>query len=207
MCLLFASVCLPCLTLAAQLSFQVQDQQGDALPDAVIELRSEKLLPHTTVHGEITQQNLTFVPWVSAVQKGTLVEFPNRDKTRHHVYSFSAPKVFELKLYANTPENPVLFDQPGIVVLGCNIHDHMQAYVYVGESPFLSVSDEAGNITFDNLPEGQYQVMLWHPWQNKESQPQTITVDSDVRTAHFVIDISKQSKPAPPRRGFGKNYR
>ena len=49
--------------------------------------------------------------------------FPNLDPIMHHVYSFSATKPFEIKLYSGDPPTGILFDKPGVATLGCNIHD------------------------------------------------------------------------------------
>ncbi|HAW22137.1 MAG TPA: hypothetical protein DCX38_02040, partial [Pseudomonas sp.] len=103
-----------------------------------------------------------FVPAVLAVATGTAVSFPNRDDIRHQVYSFSPAKRFELRLYEGTPSAPVTFDQPGLVILGCNIHDWMLGYVYITDDPWFGVSDAEGRIQLD-APAGQYPAPLWHP--------------------------------------------
>ncbi len=185
-------------------SIQVVDQTGAPLEDAVIELISQDAVASTTKSGTMTQQGLLFVPYVLAVKAGTAVEFPNKDKTRHHVYSFSEPKVFELKLYAGKPEKPVLFDKPGIVVLGCNIHDHMQAFVYVGTSALLAVSDAKGNAEFSELPSGTATLKVWHPWQTNPVAEQQINLSA--LPATLTVPITPSEKPKPPKRGFGQSY-
>lgn len=200
-CLLFAVTNgLQALTLA------ITDQSGKALPHAVVELLGDNPR-QVSPDAEVIQDELMFSPWVSAVPVNTLVHFPNRDKTRHHVYSFSPAKIFEIRLYADTPEAPINFDQSGIVVLGCNIHDHMQAYIYVGESALLAVTDTRGFAQFDQLPAGEYSVRLWHPWQDSETPPQQITVSEDAQTLTLALPVTEQAMPKPPRRGFGKKYR
>lgn len=190
---------------AASLQLQITDQQGQPLADAVVELIAplpQKLVVKTA---EVAQQDLTFRPFVSAVQAGSKVDFPNQDKTRHHVYSFSPAKVFELKLYAGKPEAPVEFDTPGIIALGCNIHDYMQAYIYVGESPWLAVTDEQGIARFAEVPAGEYQLKRWHPWQDAEIAGQTLQVPISEGQA-WVIAVTRQQKPSRPKKGFGNNY-
>jgi hypothetical protein len=91
-----------------------------------------------------------------------MVHFPNRDTVRHHVYSFSPAKNFELKLYTGTPANPVLFDKPGVVVLGCNIHDNMAAWVLVVETPYFGKTNSAGDVVLPNVPAGNYRLRTWH---------------------------------------------
>jgi plastocyanin len=191
--------------LLAAVEVKVTDQQGQPLEDAVVELLNPENLQFSQKKAEVKQQDLTFIPFVSAYQIGTAVDFPNMDKTRHHVYSFSPAKVFELKLYANKPEAPVVFDQAGIVALGCNIHDYMQAYIYVGDSQFLQVTDGKGQVTFTDLPAGTYQLKLWHPWQNADWVTQQIQI-KEGQTLSYQLAITAQEKPKKPKKGFGASY-
>ena len=110
----------------------------------------------------MAQQGRQFVPSVLVVTTGTAVSFPNRDKVRHHVYSFSPTKKFELKLFAGTPANPVVFDKPGIAVLGCNIHDNMAAWVMVLDTPFYASTDSVGLVSLSDVPAGTYHLRVWH---------------------------------------------
>jgi hypothetical protein len=103
-----------------------------------------------------------FDPAVSVVTIGTAVHFPNRDTVRHHVYSFSPTKKFEIKLYVGTPAEPVVFDQPGIAVLGCNIHDQMAAWVLVVPTPWYGKAAADGVVRLPNVPAGSYRLRTWH---------------------------------------------
>jgi hypothetical protein len=97
------------------------------------------------------------------VRAGTQVQFPNKDNIRHHVYSFSPAKKFELPLYRGTPAQPVLFDKVGVVKLGCNIHDWMLAYIYVTDAPYFGKTAGDGRVNLDGLARGSYRVWVWHP--------------------------------------------
>ncbi len=149
---------------AATVQIQVQDERGKALPDAVVflESREAKLLAKPLQGAEMAQTGRQFVPNVLVVPTGTAVSFPNRDTVRHHVYSFSAIKKFELKLFAGTPANPVVFDRTGIAVLGCNIHDNMAAWVVVVDTPFYAVSDSLGLAALADVPPATYRLRVWH---------------------------------------------
>src|SRR5690606_24430689 len=146
--------------MAAELNIKLVDRQQQAIADTVVELipsvMPDKAMP--VGHYEMSQKNRTFIPFVLAVPRGAKVDFPNLDRTRHHVYSFSEAKPFELKLYVGQAEAPILFDKPGLVALGCNIHDYMQAFIYVADSPIVAVTDEKGEIQFKDLAAGQYKV-------------------------------------------------
>ena len=153
---------------AATVTVQVQDASGKPLTDAVAYLESaqaSKVLngakPSSPV--EIAQVAKQFDPRVSVVPVGTMVSFPNKDAVRHHVYSFSPAKTFELKLYSGTPANPVQFDKAGVAVLGCNIHDNMVAWVVVVDTPYFGRSSKGGPVVIGGVPAGSYRLRVWHP--------------------------------------------
>ena len=142
---------------------QVRSAAGVALADVVVAVQTNgqaaKASPQTTA--QMAQRARQFEPHVLVVQTGTAVSFPNFDTVRHHVYSFSATKSFDIKLYAGTPANPVVFDSAGVATLGCNIHDRMSAHVVVVDTPMFAKSDATGTVTFD-LPAGQHVLLYWH---------------------------------------------
>ena len=149
---------------AATVTVTVADRAGKPLSDAVVMLAPlSGHLPVRPMNGvEIAQAHRQFDPRITVVTVGTAISFPNRDTVRHHVYSFSAAKIFELKLYAGVPATPVLFDKPGIVVLGCNIHDDMVAWVVVVDTPLYARSGTDGRSQIDSVPDGKYEVRAWH---------------------------------------------
>jgi len=156
--------CAGALAQAAPVEVRVADAAGRPLAGAVVFLESrearEQVRPMSGA--EIAQADKQFVPAVSVVTVGTAVHFPNRDTVRHHVYSFSPAKRFEIKLYVGTPAQPVVFDQPGIAVLGCNIHDHMAAWVVIVDTPWHGRSDADGRVLLPAVPPGGYRLRTWH---------------------------------------------
>lgn len=155
---------------AGELTVQVADQAGNPLSNAVVYLESEtKLNRSSPGEANIDQKNKQFWPFVSVVQVGTSINFPNKDSVRHHVYSFSPAKVFELKLYSGVPAKPVIFDKPGTVILGCNIHDSMLAYIHIVDTPYFGKSDVNGIVKLTDLPSGQHVLKVWHYATVKEN--------------------------------------
>lgn len=149
---------------AGELTATVVDQNGEPVDDAVIYLQAVDGRPFSAgpVESAVDQVDKAFVPHVQVVTMGSAVAFPNSDDIRHHVYSFSEAKAFELPLYIGTPANPVVFDRPGVVDLGCNIHDFMRGYVLVLETPHHATSD-AGRARLPGLPAGRLEIHIWHP--------------------------------------------
>lgn len=139
-------------------------EDGKPVPHAVVSLAGAKQVNANSAEAVIDQRDRRFEPHVTVVARGAQVSFPNSDDTRHHVYSFSPGNSFELKLYRANDAPPVTFERPGVVTLGCNIHDTMKAYVLVSDEPVAGVSDASGNVS---VPLGAGQLPLeatvWHP--------------------------------------------
>jgi len=111
------------------------------------------------------------------VTVGTPVNFPNFDTVRHHVYSFSPIKPFELKLYAGVPQAPIIFDKPGTAVLGCNIHDQMAAWIVVVDTPHYARTAADGQVRLENVPAGDYRLRAWHAGVPAGKEPATETLN------------------------------
>lgn len=172
---------------------QVTDSKGVPLPDAVVyaEPLSGKIPPPGGRGAQIEQAGRNFKPLVTVVQTGSTITFPNNDTVRHQVYSFSPSKVFELKLYSGTSSSPQLFDKAGTVVLGCNIHDRMVAYVQVVDTPWFAKTDDNGTARIDNLPPGDYRLKAWH-YDLKSADPppeQHISTKGEALTVAIRLDV------------------
>jgi len=152
------------LAIAAPPSLTLVLEAGvDDLSDALVYLEAEDASPELSPETvEMDQFNRAFSPRAVAVEKGGAVRFLNNDDVQHHVYSFSAPKRFELPLYQGEPPEDIRFDKAGEVVLGCNIHDWMVGWVHVLETPFFDFADSDGQVAID-APPGQYRMTIWHP--------------------------------------------
>ena len=150
---------------AASVQVQVVDKAGKPMADAIVFLESPdaKVAAKPLKGVEMAQVAKQFVPAAIVVTPGTAVQFPNQDTVRHHVYSFSPAKTFDLKLYAGVPANPVVFDKAGIAVLGCNIHDNMVGWVLVVETPYFGRANADGKLVLDGVPAGTYRLRAWHP--------------------------------------------
>ena len=127
--------------------------------------------------GSISQTNETFVPHVLAVRVGTIVDFPNNDTTYHNVFSLSKTKRFDLGRYPKGQSKSVLFDEPGIVRVFCEIHSHMSAFVLVFAHRFFAVTDDRGRYRIDQVPPGTYTVAAWYEGAIREARSVTIPED------------------------------
>lgn len=202
--LIVLTVCILCGRLdAGSVTVTVKDSKGGLVPDAVVYAKpSSPVGLREKKQGIIDQQDKQFLPYVTAIQVGTSVLFPNKDNIRHHVYSFSPAKNFELPLYAGVPAEPVTFDKPGFVTLGCNIHDWMISYVAVLPTPYFQVTGKEGHVTLKDLPPGQYSVEVWQPSLkgSPEKFAQHVDVESNgAKELLFTLELKPdfRAKKAP----------
>jgi plastocyanin len=148
---------------AGNVEVQVRGPGGAPLADAVVTLVGPRIsapirFPWPYV---VKQQNISFQPHVLIVPVGASVTFPNMDNVRHHVYSFSKPKKFELKLYGHEEARTVVFDKPGVVAIGCNIHDQMSGFIVVVDTPYAARTDANGRATILDVPAGGATISVW----------------------------------------------
>jgi plastocyanin len=199
-CALALLLCSASPATATSLSIRVQKRDGKPLSGAVLTLesQSQRLPPVAPVSTVIDQLNLSFVPDVVVIPVGSAVSFPNSDAVSHQVYSFSSARRFQLPLYRGKPYPPVSFDQPGLITLGCNIHDNMLAYIIVTAAPFFGRTDANGEWVSANVPMGTYRVKVWHPLLNESgsSVERAFEVRSDART-EVVLRLARALRPSP----------
>jgi plastocyanin len=180
----------------ASLQAHVTDATGKPLADTAIYAIPGS--PHEARPARtpvaVEQIDREFTPYVTVIQTGSTVTFPNRDPILHHVYSFSPAKSFDIPLYTGKSPREEIFDKPGVVTLGCNIHDWMLGYIVVVPTPHFAKTDANGMARIRDLPQGSYDIHAWHPHQRAATPVQRVTLDASTSsTASFTID-------APPRK-------
>jgi len=158
----------------------------------------------------VDQIDKEFVTRTTLIQVGDSINFPNKDNTDHHVYSFSAAKPFELPLYKDMPDHPILFDKPGVVKLGCNIHDWMVGYIYVADTPYAALTDAAGKVSIANLPDGDYEVRMWHPRlavdELQTTQRVRVVQGEAVSRVSWEVELKPDFRPRRAPLGIGRDY-
>jgi plastocyanin len=128
----------------------------------------------------LDQRGERFVPHLVAITVGSIVDFPNNDRTYHNVFSLSDVKSFDLGRYAAGQSKAVRFDRPGIVRVFCDIHSHMSAFVLVFAHRFFAVTDADGRFRIDNVPAGAYTVVMWNDVFGSESRSVVVGEAGDV---------------------------
>jgi plastocyanin len=157
--LLLSSIC-----QAGNVEVWVFDNNNKPVVNVAVHLNNQNIVSLPVVQDMpiMDQIKKQFSPHILVVQKNTQIRFPNSDLIKHHVYSFSPAKVFQLKLYKGLNADPLLFSKTGVVELGCNVHDSMLGYIYVVDTPYFGKTDANGRFSIE-VPDADYQVRLWHP--------------------------------------------
>ncbi|MDO3384812.1 methylamine utilization protein [Gilvimarinus sp. SDUM040013] len=176
--------------VAAEISLTVTDADGSPLPSAVVWLPGGNVTPRATPY-VMNQRNRQFEPGVLAVPTGSRVAFPNSDSVMHHVYSFSPVKRFEIKLYKDSPGEPLLFPTAGVVQLGCNIHDWMLGYIVVVDADTFAVTDAEGKVSL-SVDGDSADLSVWHARFKNLSATEQHTVRSGAQ----VIKVAQALTPA-----------
>ena len=198
--LLLAGVlaCAPIQAWAGDLVVKVTTPDGKPLSNAVVTLPAGPGAPPPSFPWklEVAQKNKQFEPFVLIAPVGASVGFPNLDKFRHHVYSFSKGNKFELELYGREDKRVVPFKSAGVAALGCNIHDQMVAFIRVVDTPWAAKSGADGLAEIRSAPDGKMKVQVWHPYARAKDQ--SVSVDALLgpgpNTLSVVVDIDAPHK-------------
>ena len=202
-CLFAAGLVLAAPLAAAPLTVRVVDAGGRPVPDAVVTLYpagSAARAPRPGGHFVVSQQNMQFHPFLTIVPVGADVSFPNFDNTKHHVYSFSPAKKFELKLFAKDQSRTVHFDKPGVIALGCNIHDQMTAFIVVTDSAWVARTNGQGVAAFANAPNAPGRMTVWHPYLRTPGGTMQQAFGPGQRSASFSVRLR------PPPAAMSMDY-
>ncbi|HYE50223.1 MAG TPA: hypothetical protein VEB20_11580 [Azospirillaceae bacterium] len=174
----------PGLAGAADLTVEVRDADGKPVRDAVVVLAAKGGAGTAKEPRIVDQVNEEFRPYVQVVRAGSQIVFRNSDETRHHVFSFSDARPLETQLNPGDSSAAMAFDKPGVVALGCNIHDHMSAFVYVTDSAHAAVTGEDGRAVLAGAPEGAHTLRVWtprlKPGAPEHEQPVTVAAGAAV---------------------------
>lgn len=196
------------LAAAGAVQVQFKDDKGQPVADAVVWLTPLDAKPAIAAPAEpvvIEQSGQEYRPYVTPVVTGAKIVFPNRDTVQHHVYSLSKPKRFEIPLYGGESKEAVVFDQPGVVTIGCNIHDWMIAYVLILETPHYAKSGDTGTAAIADLPPGRYRLEAWHPRLSGRVEREIAVTKSDTISQEITLKLKpdRRIRRAPDAAGGG----
>ena len=168
---------------ASTVSGTIADAHGAARGAVVYLSGNATALPLPSA--SVDQRDKTFTPHVSVVTRGTTVRFPNDDTVFHNVFAYFQAKKFDLGMYPRGTSKKVTFDKTGLVIILCNVHSYMSAYIMVVDTPYYAVSDDTGHFRLPNVPPGTYTVHGWH--ESGATLTQTVTVGSEPQALTLAL--------------------
>jgi hypothetical protein len=191
--ILFMAAMLTGSAHAADLMVSVRGPDGKPVPDAVVTAYPNGQPTRGPIKFDwpyrVAQQNIQFTPFVLIVPAGAEVSFPNLDKVRHHVYSFSGGNRFELKLYGREESRAVRLPEVGVAAIGCNIHDQMVGFIKVVDTAYAAKSDANGVAVIHGLPDGPVVARIWHPYLRAPKSEKTLAVTAVRGAARETVTI------------------
>lgn len=168
------------LASAGDLTVSVRDAGGRPIQDAVVTVTPSVGVPRGPIRFpwalRVVQQDLQFQPYVLIAPVGQPVAFPNLDRVRHQVYSFSRGNRFEIELFGRDQTRTHTFATTGVAALGCNIHDQMLAYVRIVDTPYAGKTGASGDVTIPAIPAGGASLKVWHPRLNVRGNESAYTL-------------------------------
>ena len=208
MVLVLAALVFAPFAAGAEVAFKFIDQKNQPVADAVVSLLPLDAAAKSVAPAEaavISQQKQEFIPYVTAVQVGSAVHFPNRDTVKHQVYSSSKIKKFELPLYVGEAKEPIVFDRPGVIAVGCNIHDWMLAYVVVLDTPWFAKSAADGAASIGRAPPGRYRVEIWQPRLDKPVTREITVTEGPAAPTAVTLELGRDRRirRTPDAKGGG----
>jgi plastocyanin len=142
-----------------------------------------------TQHVVINQRKMAFVPHVTAVLKGTTVDFLNSDAVGHNVYwpSISGNKklAHNLGTWAKGEQKSFQFNDAGVAALLCNVHPEMSGYLIIVSTPYFAVTDLSGAFDIKDIPPGTYALKTWS--EDGKVTTQSVTVTGGTTTADLAV--------------------
>ena len=199
------------LATAGALEVTLIDKAGKPIADAVVEIvaPAAPLPANVPMTASMDQIDKEFVSPLLAVVVGTRVSFPNKDNIHHHVYSFSEAKTFELPLWTGNNSKSVLLDKPGIVVVGCNVHDWMQGHIYVSATHRMAKSDARGKLLIPNPPAGGHAFRIWHARlkASEVARIHTVVIEERGNTAYqATLELGRDRRIRRAPSGLARDY-
>lgn len=165
---------------AGSISGKVSGMKGRSV--VYVDTIAGKTFPAPKEHPVMDQKGLLFSPHIMAVQQGTTVEFLNSDNVQHNVFwtamGNDKKAGHNMGTWPKGEKRPYTFDKPGAVPLLCNVHPEMGGYIIVSPTPYFAETDDAGNYTIKDVPDGSYNVVVWHEGAKNQTKPVAVSGDT-----------------------------
>ena len=145
------------------------------------------------LHLNVDLEKCSFGPFTGVVMADTPVQFANHDLIKHtlHTYVLKGRNATILKTVHNQnlpPESRTekifyskTLNREGAIALTCDRHDFMENWLYVVDSPYFAISDRDGKFSMDQVPPGEYDLVVWHPVLGMQTQVVQIDAGGQIK--------------------------
>ena len=206
----FVVIVISHIPITKALDLKILDKNGAPVANAVVSFPKTKAAEQASL-AIMDQVDKQFAPYVLVVQKNQMVDFPNSDAVRHHVYSFSQPNQFEIQLFSGSEAKPITFKNEGVVVLGCNIHDNMIGYIYINGGELTAMTDNLGKVSV-SLPDdiksaAEVELTVWHPELSPmQTKRVTVRLPSNTKDYSITLPFGLEIEKPDINTGFKKKF-
>lgn len=136
---------------------------------ALADVPAEKIPPRRRGRLTLDNSDCRFVPHASVLTVGDTIEATNSDPILHNTHLYGAMSAnIALPVKGMTVRR--IAGRAGMVIVKCDVHGWMQAFVRVDDHPFQAVTDAEGSFRIRDVPAGVYVVEFWHEtlgWQRR----------------------------------------
>jgi len=172
-------------------SRQVNRKTPDAaeISNVVVFVKDAPADPELPItRASISQRDESFVPRVTAITRGSTVEFPNFDPYFHNVFSLSRALSFDLGRFRKGEKRERTFPRAGVIKVYCHIHSEMAATILVFEHRLYTTPVTDGSFAIDAVPPGTYQLSAWHERIGETTQPLKVVAGEDA-SVEFALPV------------------
>jgi plastocyanin len=166
----------------------VVDEASKGLAHAVVRIEGVTSgKPFASAEQKIEQLNCRYQPHVTVVRPGESFNIINQDPVLHNVHAHHGDDTaFNLAQPFQGQVSPQTLELEGVVRVACDVHNWMEAWILVIDSPYLAITDASGNFSISDVPPGTYTLSLWHEVLGSSEKQVTVSA-GDESNIDFLI--------------------
>ncbi len=130
-----------------------------------------------------------FEPHVAVLTVGSTIEAVSSDPFYHSVHLYGL-KQLNVSLHTSKSRLIELPKRPGFLIVKCDVHGWMQAYIRVDPHPFHAVTDADGRFRIEGVPKGTHVLEVWH--EHFGFQKHTVMVEPNTTFQSTITFTAQQ---------------
>ena len=136
---------------------------------------------------KLNQKGCRFVPEIMIVPAGEKLKITNRDPIIHNIHTYEIIKGRRRDMFnfaqperGHRRTEKIKPRRSNTVELTCEVHSFMHGWIYVSDGSNCVVSND-GQFSIKQVPDGVYQVKVWHPTLGEQEVEVTVEGGQEVR--------------------------